>query len=464
MAEHFDAVIIGGGPGGTPAAMALAAAGRKTLLVEKTGKLGGACLFVGCIPSKIIRKAADDAFLQAAGGLVNTEKVWPEIRKKMDRILPGRSGAALKKAGQTPNLTVKAGGARFISAREIEVSGPSGRAEVFSFDKAVIASGASSFVPPFGGTGAADVLVSERFFNRPALPRSLVIVGGGPIGVELAQMLGRLGVSPVIIESMPTILHGAVPAGFAAAITQKLEAEKIRVYAGAKVLEINRQGEEFVTVFENAAGEKQSERSEQVLVSTGKVPNVQDLSLEAAGVKYSRRGIETGGNLETSVKGIFAVGDVIDGPKFAHLATHEAFIAVKNILGGAATVDFKRNSWVLFTDPEIMSAGYSLAEAAAAGFNAVEGVYDYKIDAAAQVHDIAGGELRFVADAKTKELLGVHAMVKGADSIAGEAALIVSRRLTLMDVAQAIHPHPTLTEAFGFLAQEMLKKFSQSGS
>lgn len=460
MAEHFDAVVIGGGPGGTPAAMALAAAGKKTLLAEKSGKLGGACLFVGCIPSKIIRKGADDAALQAGGGLVNADKVWPEIRKKMDRILSGRSGAALKKAGQIPNLTVKAGAARFLSASEIEVSGPSGLAEVFSFDKAVIAAGASSFVPPFGGDAAGDVLVSERFFSRPQLPRSLVIIGGGPIGVELAQMLGRLGVSPVIVESLPSILQGAVPAEFAAAIAKKLEAEKIPVYTGAKVTEINRQGEEFVTVFEDASGGRRSLRSEQVLVSTGKVPNVQDLNLEAAGIKYSRRGIETDEFLETSAKGIYAAGDVIDGPKFAHLATHEAFITVKNILGGAAKADFSRNSWVLFTDPEIMSAGYTLAGAAAAGFNAVEGVYDYRIDAAAQVHDIAGGELRFVADAGTREILGVHAMVKGADSLAGEAALIVSRRLTLMDVAQAIHPHPTLTESFGFLALEMLNKNS----
>jgi len=464
MKEHFDAVVIGGGPGGTPAAMALAGAGRKTLLVEKSGKLGGACLFVGCIPSKIIRKASDDASIHFTGGTINVEKVWHEIRKKMNRILPGRSDAALKKAGQMPKLTVKAGRARFLSAREIEVSDPSGRIEVFSFDKAVIATGSLSFVPPFSGNGTADVLVSERFFNRPSLPSSLVIIGGGPIGVELAQMLNRLGVSTVIVENMPSILHGVVPSGFATAITQKLEAEKIHIYTGAKVIEINKQGEEFVTIFEKSNGEKQSARSEQVLVSTGKIPNLQDLNLEAAGIKYSRRGIEVDNNLKTSVEWIFAVGDVIDGPKFAHLATHEAFIAVKNILGGSARVDFKRNSWVLFTDPEIMSAGYSLAEATAAGFNAVEGVYDYKIDAAAQVHDINGGELRFVVDAKNKEILGVHAMVKGADSIAGEAALIVSQRLTLMDVAKAIHPHPTLTEAFGFLAQEMLNKFLHSGN
>ena len=465
MAKQYDAVVIGGGPGGTPAAMALAAAGKETLLVEQTGQLGGACLFVGCIPSKIIRKAADDAFLQAAGAPVNTAKVWAEIKEKMDRILHGRSDAALNNARQMTNLTVKAGVARFVSAREIEVSAASGSADVFPFDNAVIASGASSFVPAFAGNGVGDVLVSERFFNRPALPRSLVIVGGGPIGVELAQMLGRLGVRPVIIELMPAILENVVPDDFAAFITNKLEDENIPIHAKAKVLEINKQGNEFVTVFENAAGQTQSASSEQVLVSTGKVPNVQELDLEAAGIKYSRRGIETDEYLETTAKGVFAVGDVIDGPRFAHLATHEALIAVNNILGGnAVKVDVMRNSWVLFTDPEIMSAGYSLREATAAGLDAIEGSYDYRIDAAAQVHDIEEGWLRFVVNAKTEEILGVHAMVKGADSLSGEAALIVSQRLTLADVAQAIHPHPTLTEAFGLLAREMAPNGSMTGT
>ena len=465
MGKQFDVVVIGGGPGGTPAAMALAAAGKKVLLAEKTGKLGGACLFTGCIPSKIVRKAADDFRLQSGGKKSgetsgeDVEAVWSLTRKKMDRILQGRSNGALQKAKQLTNLAVIHGTAKFQSEYQVEVIEESGQSEIYDFKNALIAAGARSSVPPFKGSGVRDVLVSEDFFYQDKLPKSLVIIGGGPIGIELAQMLAKFGVKCTIIEVMETVLFGVTSPAFIRLLTKTLEEAGVTVYTSCKVLEINRNNAGFSTDFIAPDGTTRSVQSEQVLVAAGKAPNIESLNLGAAGIEFSKAGIITNEYLETTAKGVYAAGDVIQGPKFAHMATHEALIATQNILqGNCQKIDFAKNSWVLFTDPEFMSAGYSEEDAAKAGFDVVTGEYNYIIDAAAQVHGIASGILKFVVDKRTNIILGVQAIVPGADLIAGEAALIVAQKLTLQDVAQTVHPHPTLTEAFGFLALEMLRK------
>ncbi len=453
MANKVDVVIIGGGPGGTPAAMQLAAKGKKVLLVEASGKLGGACLFVGCIPSKIIKHFADEPLSQHRPLAFK----WERIKDRMERILGGRSNAAIKKLNALPSATFIPGKASFISNNEVSIEKKDGGKETYTFDNAIIATGATSFIPPFKGDGVKDVLTNETFFALEDLPESLLIVGGGPIGVELAQMLTKLGVKCTIVELLDTILYGIVDPEFVGILTKKLKDDGIDIYTSSKVKEINKYGRGFRTIFEDPDKKDREIKTDQVLVVTGKVPNVEGLNLDATDIKYDRKGILTDEYLQTTVSGIYATGDVIQGPKFAHTATYESNIAAMNILmGNNQKVDFSKNSWVLFSEPEVASVGYDKKKAEEAGYEVITGVYNYNIDAAAQVRNNPMGYLKFVVDKKTLEILGVHIFGASASSIVGEASLIVANRLTLKDVAQAIHPHPTLTEAFGVLAIDML--------
>lgn len=467
MNEKFDIIVIGGGPGGTPAAMQLAANGKKVLLAEESGKLGGACLFVGCIPSKIIKHGADALHVRHENGTGKSvssyeelKAEWQTIRNDMDRILNGRSTAAINQVNQMP-ITFVAGKVRFISKKEVEINNTR-----YWFDKAIIATGSHSFVPPFKGNGVKEVLTSEVLFEQPSLPASMLIVGGGPIGIELAQMLTKLEVKCTIVEMLPSLLSGIVEPEFADGITKKLQATGIAVHTHAKVEEINKIDAMFQTVFVDGEGNAQKLLTEKVLVVTGKVPTLEGLNLEATGIRFERSGIAVDEYLETSVSGIYATGDVVMGaPKFAHTATYEAHIAATNILrGNISKACFAKNAWVLFSDPEIAAAGLTEAEALKAGFDVVTGMYDYKVDATSQINGDTFGFLKFVVNRHNQEILGVHLFINGAASLSGEASLIVSKKLTLMDVARAIHPHPTLTEAFGILALRMLSdhKFNDS--
>jgi dihydrolipoamide dehydrogenase len=364
----------------------------------------------------------------------------------------------LQKIRQMPNMTFIPGTARFISNSEVEIEEMTGDTSIYAFERAIIATGSAPSIPTFEGDAVHKLLTSELLFKQHALPKSMVIIGGGPIGIEMAQMMTKLDVRCTIVEMMDTILQGVVEPEFIQSLSGILENSGIHVYPSSKVLSISMTGSGFSVLFQDAKGEQQDVRSEQVLVAAGRKPNIEELNLKATEIQFDRRGIIVNDHLQTGVEHIYAVGDVIVGPKFAHTATHEAHITAVNILSGGNVMkeDFSKNSWVLFSDPEIASVGYTQAEAAKDGRDIMTGTYDYKIDSTAQINGHALGYLKFIVDRKTFAIIGIHLCTPGASSIIGEAALIVSKGLTLPDVAQTIHPHPTLTEAFGFLAMNML--------
>jgi dihydrolipoamide dehydrogenase len=466
MREDYFAVVIGGGPGGTPAAMELAANGKKTLLIEASGKLGGACLFVGCIPSKIIKFTADEAaaFEKSAAkfglsGKPDRTQAWTMIQKKMDQILNGRSSKALEKARSMPSLTVVSGKAAFAGPRLLEVTKDDGQKLEVGFEKAIIATGAHSVVPPFAGNAIGELLVTENFFRMPKLPTSMIIIGGGPIGIELAQMLGSLGVRVTIVEVMDALLKGLAETDFSQAVHEALEKAGIRVLVSTQVKSVDKGSKGLVVAIQGSSGATEVLEAEKVLVAAGKAPNVEGLNLEAASVEFSRKGIVIDDYMETTAPGIYAAGDVNTGPKFAHIASHEAHIVAVNMLkGNSLKENFDKNAWVLFSEPEIASAGLLEEQARSRGLDVFSGTYAYQIDATAQIQESLGGKLRFVAERGTLRLVGVHVLGRDASEVIGEGSLAVSAGLTLADLVAAVHPHPTLTEAFGFLASDMLAK------
>lgn len=467
MRIQFDVIVIGGGPGGTPAAMQLASRGQRVLLVEKSGKLGGACLFSGCIPSKIIRHWANEISAERKYSGKRTwssedrETAWNRIKDKKNHILEQRSGGAMQTLKRLPTLKLVSGRARFVSNNEMVIEEKdTGEKKNYIFDKAIIATGAHPIIPTFEGNNAAqEVLTSETLFSQDKLPGTLLIVGGGPIGIELAQMLAKLGVQCTIVELFDSILYGVVEPEFVSIISSRLADSGVDIYTSSEVKEIISADGYFDVSFKDAKGTEHKLKYENVLVATGKSPNIESLNLNSTEIQYDRKGITVNEYLETSVKSIYAAGDVIVGPKFAHTATYEAHIAATNIeMGNIQKVSFSKNSWVLFSEPEIAAVGITEAQAIEKGYDIITGVYDYRIDAAAQVMNEPFGFLKYVVDKKTLGIIGIHICHHNASSLSGEASLILANRLTLKDIAQAVHPHPTLTEAFGFLAYRILGK------
>ncbi|VAX22094.1 Dihydrolipoamide dehydrogenase [hydrothermal vent metagenome] len=469
--KKYDVVVIGAGPGGTPAAIQLSRAGKNVLLVDDRGKPGGECLYEGCIPSKTLEQSADYFYLLKymkdfginGGGTPSIN--WAKVVQKKDNILKQRSEMELKLFDSIPTLTFMNGKAQFISDNEIEIWNPAKNEliETVSFDYAIIATGSKPFIPPIEGSGISKVWTNKEMFDEKELPKSVVIIGAGAIGIEFAQMFAKVNVHTTVIEMLNRILP-PVESDFASLLHEKMEKQdKVAIYLSSKVKRIDYNNDKFTTTFELSDNSSKSIISDRVIVASGRRANIEPLQLEKTDIDFNKRGIVVNEYLETNIKGIYAVGDIINGPTFAHTATYEALIAVNNILrGNNSKTDFVKNSWVLFSDPEIASAGLTEEQASKMGYEIITGIYDYKKDARAQINDRPFGLLKFIVEKQSGRLLGIHIFTEGAADLVGEAVLAVSCKATIKDIADAIHPHPTLTEAFGILARQMLGEMEKN--
>jgi len=451
--NHYDLVVIGAGPGGTPAAMAAAQFGKKVLLVDKRGEPGGECLFEGCIPSKILENAANRyAMLEEAEGfhveLKSDPQIhWDQVLEEKERILKMRSTGAMRRIEALPTLEFKAGSARFVDAHTIEV----GR-ERYGFDHAVIATGAVAHLPPLKGEGVARAWTNADVFKSVEIPEEIAFIGAGAISCELVQMFAKLGVKCYILERGPRILL-KVDEQSALIVQKRMEEQGIDVILNVEFDEVDGDLGNY-TIRYTQNGEAGSLTVPRLLIATGRAPNVEGLGLEAAGVEYDRHGIRTDGGMQTSQPHIYAVGDCTTGFKFAHWATYQAGIAIHNIYAPSRhEVEPEKLAWVLFSDPQIASAGLNEEEAKAKGMEVSVEVYDYAVDARAQIDHATDGILKFVVEKATQRIVGVQAVGPEASSLSGEASLIVAGKMTMMEVMGAIHPHPTYTEAFGNVAR-----------
>jgi dihydrolipoamide dehydrogenase len=457
--QHYDLIVIGAGPGGTPAAMAAAQFGKKVLLVDKRGEPGGECLFEGCIPSKILENAANRyAMLKAAEGfhveLKSPPQIhWKAVLEEKARIIRMRAMGAMKRIEALPSLEFRKGTARFVDDHTVEVDG-----ERIGFDHAIVATGATAHLPPLKGEGVAKAWTNADVFKSAEIPKEIAFIGAGAISCELVQMFAKLGIRCHILERGPRILK-RIDEQSALIVQKQMMEQGIDVILNVGFDEISGGPGEY-TIHYTQDGTAKSLEVPTLLIATGRAPNVEGLGLEAAGVDYDRHGIVTDEGMQTSQPHIYAVGDCATGPKFAHWATYQAGIAVHNIYAPAQKrqVEPSKLAWVLFSDPQIASAGLSEAEARAQGLEVETEVYDYAVDARAQIDHATEGILKFVVQKGSGRILGVQAVGPAASSLSGEAALIVSQKMTMMEVMGAIHPHPTYTEAFGNLARSAFFK------
>ncbi len=469
MKKIYDLVVIGGGPAGTPVAMEYATlnAQKKILLIDKKGRLGGECLFDGCIPSKILEVTSkyieDETKLKKLGISHTPSKInWSAITKKKKEILEKRSRMATEKLLSFDNVKLMKGTAKFTGANSIEViDKESGEKQQINFKKAVIGTGARTFIPPFKGNGVKKALTNDLFFDNMELPGTLTIIGAGPMGIELSQILADYGVKINLINNLPDILP-MIDKKYSKIILDKLNNHKnIKLIFDVNVhtIDFNNQEKFIISYEDNPTKNEQTIKSDQVLIATGRTPNIENLDLDKADVLTNKKGIKVNDYLQTSNKNIYAAGDVVSGyPKFAHSAGYGAHIITQNLFLGRNKfkADFSKNSWVLFSNPNFASAGLSEQEANKHDIKTIIGEYDYAIDAKAQIENEDLGYLKFVVNKKTLQIIGIQIINESANHIAGEAALIVANKLTLFDLANSIHPHPTLSESFAFLAKQML--------
>jgi len=455
--REYDLVVIGAGPAGTPAATLSSMFGKKVLLIDKRERPGGECLFEGCIPSKVLENAANRyKMLKEASkfhvALKSEPQIhWEEVLKDKEAIVKRRSEAAYQAIEKNPNLEYLQGEAVFENEHSIKVNG-----EVISFKKALIATGGKVNLPPFKGNGVKEAWTNRDVFFEEKLPSEIVFIGAGAISCELAGMFNELGVKTHILERGSRILK-RVDEEAALAVQERMIQNGVDIALNVEIETIDFENDMFSVAFKQE-GEEKVLKAPKVLLATGRVANVDSLGLEKIGVEYDRHGVKVDETLKTTVEHIFACGDCINAPKFAHTATYEAGIAVHNMYAPSThKVDFSKNSWVLFTNPEIASVGLSEEEAKAKGLEVSVEKYDYKIDAKAQIDKEELGFVKFVMD-KNGIIIGVQILSEDAASLVGEASLIVAKKMTVMDMLGAIHPHPTLSESFGKIAQQVFFK------
>ncbi len=465
MLDKYDFLVIGGGPGGTPLAAALAGSGKQVLLVEKGTGLGGTCLFEGCIPSKIFRESARRLreLREAAdfGLCMPTRDIhldWSAIQERKQDILHLRSTGAIQRLRQSPSLDITLGSAMFLDNSHARVIPHSEEPTDIEFKQAIIATGSKPFRPPIPGIEEHCVMDSTQILEINHMPERLAIIGGGPIGVELGQIFNTFGSEVTLYETSKRIL-AHVDKEIAEHLQQKMAEEQIQIITDCHIKRISRTGNGVFVEYETNANQSAHRFADTVLLVTGRIPNTEGLGLENTGVKQDRHGIQVNDILQTNESNIFALGDVIGQPMFAHWATAQAIALAKQLMGLPTSFpndDF--NSAVIFSEPELGMVGITEAQAQSRGIDYAVARYDYKRDARAQISNRAKGLLKILYRIDNHQIIGIHALTEGAGDLMGEAALAVSQRITLEQLGHSIHPHPTLTESFSLAALSALGK------
>jgi len=464
--DNYDLIVIGGGPAGTPVAIEYAKLNpdKSVALIDTYGHLGGECLFQGCIPSKILEESA--RLIKSLKKMQNFgidlhdksyKLIWEDIKNRKTDILKRRNSMSLNIVKEIQNIDFIQASVQFSSPTAVELLLGETTKEV-NFSKAVIGTGSHSFIPQYGGNGSQNIWTNSDFFAKMELPTSLSIIGTGAIAVEFASILSELGVKINLFGRSQNILTNIDDEAAEYLHKQIEENPNISLYLEVSIERVDFENDVFTIEYTQNSQTKKI-TSHRMLSTAGRVPNIQALNLEKAGVNFNKKGIQISSALQTSNKNIFANGDVAEGfPKFAHTAQYGAHTIAQNLFleHNFFTVDYDKNSWVLFTMPNVMMAGIGKKEAKERKLDVIIDIFEFNTEAKSQIDDEDYGYLKFIVDKKSTAIIGISMLHEEAYNMGGEAALIVANSLKLKDIIDSIHPHPTNSEAFIMLAKQMM--------
>ncbi len=456
MSAHYDVLVIGAGPGGYVAGIRAAQLGAKVAVVDSRDVPGGTCLNVGCIPTKALVHSAwllDHLKKAETFGVMasNVELDFGKATRNKNKVVEGltRGVGGLLKANGIDYLN---GTAQFVDANTVSINGDS-----VTFDKAIIASGSLPARPPIPGIDDQRCIDSTGMLALEEQPRRVLVLGGGVIGCEFASIYSSFGSEVTIVEMLPNLIP--MEDGDAGkALEKEFKRKKVALQLGSKVERLEGSASGVTAHFTDAKGAAGTIEADIVLVSTGRVPNVKDLNLEAAGVSYDPRGgIPTNEEMRTNVGHIYAVGDVAGKWQLAHTSSREGEVAAENAMGHHALVDYKAVPRVVYTEPEIAAVGLTEAQAREEyGDDVRVGTFPFAANSRAQIYGDTTGFVKVIYEDRWHELLGVVMVGGHVSDMISAGVVALEAESTVETIAFSIQAHPTLAESIKEAALDAL--------
>ena len=460
MANSFDVIVIGAGPGGYIAAIRTAQLGFSTACIdewknEKGGPApGGTCTNIGCIPSKALLQSSEN-FDQAGHHFADHGIGLSNLTIDVARML-ARKNTVVKQNNDGILYLFKKNKVAFFHGRgsfakagddgyEIVVAGA--KPETLTARQVIVATGSSPRALPGVAFDEHSILSNDGALRIPAVPKTLGVIGAGVIGLEMGSVWRRLGAKVTVLEALPALL-GTVDQQIAAEAQKVFAKQGLEIQLGVKIAKVESDGKGVAISYADAKGGEQRLDCEKLIVSIGRVPNTTGLNAEAVGLKTDERGfVEVDAECRTNLAGVWAIGDVVRGPMLAHKAEEEGVAVAERIAGQHGHVDFNTVPWVIYTSPEIAWVGQTEQQLKAAGRAYRTGTFPFMANGRARALGDTTGMVKFIADAKTDEVLGVHIIGPMASELIAEAVVAMEFKASSEDIARICHAHPSLSEA-----------------
>ncbi|MGB3145319.1 MAG: dihydrolipoyl dehydrogenase [Maribacter sp.] len=451
--DQYDVAIIGSGPGGYVAAIRCAQLGMKTAIIEKYSTLGGTCLNVGCIPSKALLDSShhyEDAIthfeehgIDIPGEIkVNLEKMIGRKQDVVDQTTKGIQFLMDKN-----DITVYEGLGSFKDATHVNIKKNDGKIEEIEAKNIIIATGSKPSTLPFITIDKERIITSTEALKLKEIPKHMIVIGGGVIGLELGQVYKRLGAEVTVVEYMDRIIPG-MDGALSKELMKVLKKQKVKFALSHKVKSVERNGDTVIVKADDKKGEEVVFEGDYCLVSVGRRPYTDGLNADAAGVKLDDRGkVVVDEHLKTSVDNIYAIGDVIKGAMLAHKAEEEGTLVAEQLAGQKPHIDYNLIPGVVYTWPEVAAVGKTEEELKEAGVEYKSGQFPMRALGRSRASMNTDGFVKILADKKTDEILGVHMIGARCADLITEAVTAMEFRASAEDIARMSHAHPTYAEA-----------------
>ncbi len=450
--SKYDVTVIGSGPGGYVAAIRCAQLGLRTAIIEKYNTLGGTCLNVGCIPSKALLDSSHhyhDAVNHFEKHGIKTGKLSVDFKQMISRKdeVVSQTCDGITFLMDKNKIDVYTGIGSFKDATHINIAKADKSVETIESKHTIIATGSKPSTLPFIKLDKKRVITSTEALSLKEIPKHLIVIGGGVIGLELGSVYRRLGAEVSVIEYMPEII-GTMDTMLSKELKKSLRKQGIKFFVSHKVNKVAPKGKEVTVTAENKKGENVEFKGDYCLVSVGRRPYTDGLGLENAGIKLADRGqVETNAHLQTNISNIYAIGDVVKGAMLAHKASEEGEFVAEVIVGQKPHMDYNLIPGVVYTWPEVAAVGKTEAELKEAKVDYKIGSFPMRALGRARASMDLEGQVKVIADAKTDEILGVHMIgARAADMIAA-CVVAMEFRASAEDIARTSHAHPSFTEA-----------------